>query len=361
MSEQKKKALNIIVADGSNPQEYINYLNLIFDVTVLNISEVENNRDVDLILFTGGADVNPEIYEEPVGKYTSFNNDRDNIEIDVFHRFRSKPKLGICRGSQLLTVLAGGQLIQHVEGHGKEHDITIKGYGTFKMISTHHQMMYPFKLNSDKFELIAWASKYQSDTYLDGNNEEIKTSIDFLEPEIVEYPNIKSFCIQGHPENARPETKDITLMLISRFLEKYEIEESSNSFLKYKTFAFNPDQTSPSLKSSSKFGTQRVSSLKFKEDVGNVKFAPSYKSKSDELLEYLEKIHKNTGSINTAIGNTGITNTVTSNNSGMYYDNTTRESIIRNNVVRGRYVGGADYLDTFKSEEKIENSKSEEI
>lgn len=225
-----KKDLSIIIPTG-HESDYIEYLNKYFNVTILDPIKVENGESPmpDLILFTGGADVNPEMYNEKTGSRTSVNIKRDKLEYSIFRKFNKIPKLGICRGAQFLTVCNDGKLIQHVENHcNGNHQITTTGskwmYGSrgYEITSTHHQMMYPFNLPKDNYELIAWSTKFKSPTYLNGDNEEIKLDPNFLEPEIVFYPNTKSLCIQGHPEygNCPEETKDYCFSLINSYLLK---------------------------------------------------------------------------------------------------------------------------------------------
>lgn len=220
MSDVVKKPLSIIIADGSTSHDYLKYLDIMFDVKVLKFEECKANTQVDLILFTGGEDVDPGYYMQNKGKYTYSNKDRDRHEQKVIDSYYQVPKLGICRGAQFLTVMAGGTLIQHVTGHGQAHTIDIKDYGEYTIPSTHHQMMYPFDMKADRYEIIAHASNFRSNTYLNGNNEEMKLHSDFLEPEIVKYNNINAFCIQGHPEfeNAEDNTKKVTLQLIYNWL-----------------------------------------------------------------------------------------------------------------------------------------------
>ena len=64
----------------------------------------------DLVVFLGGEDVNPKLYNEEVLPCTRFNEKRDKFEIDVFNNFKTVPKVGICRGGQLLNVLSGGAM-----------------------------------------------------------------------------------------------------------------------------------------------------------------------------------------------------------------------------------------------------------
>ena len=61
-------------------------------------------------------------------------------------------------------------------------------------------MMYPFSMNPEKYNLIGWSTYYNSNVYLNGNNEQIEVPTNFLEPEIVEFKHSKSLAIQSHPE-----------------------------------------------------------------------------------------------------------------------------------------------------------------
>jgi len=202
--------------------------------------------EIDLVVFTGGADVNPEFYHEKKGKYTHISDVRDELENQMYSLFSTCKKLGICRGAQFLTVRKGGSLIQHVEGHGESHSITIdnsflndngkfyyidnnNGHGDTKkdnlsklmMTSSHHQMMFPY--SSRSYSIVAWSSKFLSGVYLDGENQEKSLPDNFVEPEIVLYgsngieDNIADIiCIQGHPEypSCSPATVKMCLNLI---------------------------------------------------------------------------------------------------------------------------------------------------
>lgn len=93
---KEKENLTIVFADDSSSLEYVEYLSTDFNVTVVKQKDVKSKRDVDLIIFTGGEDVNPQYYGEQLGKYTHINDNRDRKEIDCFNRFRNiVPMLGI--------------------------------------------------------------------------------------------------------------------------------------------------------------------------------------------------------------------------------------------------------------------------
>jgi putative glutamine amidotransferase len=239
----EKSKIRVIVAGGLKAPEYISFLNKRFDVELVERTSQIKKTDVDLILFTGGEDVNPEMYGEKVGKKTYIDKKRDAKEIDDYYKFKGIPMLGICRGAQLLTVMAGARLIQDVSGHQTCHSIVVNNFGTYNMTSSHHQMMYPFDLREENYNLIAYSEYFKSGSYLNGDNEEISVTKDFLEPEIVYYKINKSLCIQGHPEwgHCEESTEKLCLDLIQEYLLKdrvfskkplplYTGNSTSNSF-----------------------------------------------------------------------------------------------------------------------------------
>lgn len=263
---KEKENLTIVFADDSSSLEYVEYLSTDFNVTVVKQKDVNRKRDIDLIVFTGGEDVHPQHYGEPMGKYTHINSNRDNKEMECFSRFRNiVPMLGVCRGNQLLAVLNGGRLIQHVEGHGSTHTIKhFEGSNVYKMTSTHHQMVYPFNLDKDSYKLIAYSEFFKSTTYLNGDNEEIKLDKDFLEPEIVFYPNTKCLGIQGHPEyeSCPDETKRYCMRLIKKYLLNSK-DKSEDSISQYDR-SFNDDfEPSPIGKSTYKYIKDSMEKLYF--------------------------------------------------------------------------------------------------
>lgn len=71
----------------------------------------------DGFLFTGGQDINPEIYGEKVdGVCGVICNERDEMERSLFKQVveMDKPAFGICRGLQLFNALLGGTLYQDI-------------------------------------------------------------------------------------------------------------------------------------------------------------------------------------------------------------------------------------------------------
>ena len=85
------KLIKVYVVGGDT-----SYTNLFLD----KIEIVSEIKDANIVLFTGGEDVYPGNYGEDVGKYTSYNRNRDKQETSEFIKAREYNKfiLGICRG-----------------------------------------------------------------------------------------------------------------------------------------------------------------------------------------------------------------------------------------------------------------------
>lgn len=75
-------------------------------------------KDYDGILFSGGEDVDPELYGEQIKyKTVRVNRQRDDFEFALLDAAieRRLPILGICRGIQMINVKFGGTLIQDIK------------------------------------------------------------------------------------------------------------------------------------------------------------------------------------------------------------------------------------------------------
>lgn len=64
---------------------------------------VEDMKDANIVLFTGGEDVDPSLYGCECHRTTSSNIARDLKEKDIFEQVRSDQLcLGICRGLRIV-------------------------------------------------------------------------------------------------------------------------------------------------------------------------------------------------------------------------------------------------------------------
>jgi gamma-glutamyl-gamma-aminobutyrate hydrolase PuuD len=179
----------------------------------------------DVVVFTGGADICPFLYgEKPLieqsGRIvTRYDVDRDLEELKLYRKIPwDIPKIGICRGAQLLNVLAGGGLWQDVNHHaGGTHEIRYytttdrKQYTTLPVSSTHHQMMIPM----DSADVIAAANE---STLKRADGLERRTVNDeWDDAEIIYNWTNNSMCFQPHPEYGPNPCKELFFMLINKF------------------------------------------------------------------------------------------------------------------------------------------------
>ncbi len=175
---------------------------------------VNSVEDADLVVFTGGTDVDPALYGEPRHPRTQRSDvERDKYEMEVFKECRKldKPLIGICRGAQFLCVMAGGKLIQHQEEHG-EHQVfdEFEAGATFLVSSDHHQAQFPwgralFILLSSTVNLSAFHENGMEEEMVKGHAGLCqygggRAGNDLVEIEDAYYPDIKALCIQSHPE-----------------------------------------------------------------------------------------------------------------------------------------------------------------
>ena len=79
---------------------------------------IDETLDVlDGLLFSGGSDLDPEIYgQETHAETNGVVPERDRAEIALLQAAleRDMPVLAVCRGSQVLNVARGGDLVQHL-------------------------------------------------------------------------------------------------------------------------------------------------------------------------------------------------------------------------------------------------------
>ena len=72
---------------------------------------------LDGILFSGGSDLDPELYSQPAHPETNgvrAERDRGELALLTAALERDLPVLAVCRGSQMLNVARGGDLVQHL-------------------------------------------------------------------------------------------------------------------------------------------------------------------------------------------------------------------------------------------------------
>lgn len=166
----------------------------------------ENIENCDVVLFTGGGDISPSLYQHKKNSKTSGVSDvRDNIEVVDFNLalYYKKPMFGICRGLQLLAALSGAKLFQHIElgidGYfhaGGDHPITtVVGNKKYEVTHAHHQAVNLIGLDHEDYELIAEDERLHR-CYSEDPAQFVLKKI----PEIVYFKKTNCLGVQFHPE-----------------------------------------------------------------------------------------------------------------------------------------------------------------
>jgi putative glutamine amidotransferase len=140
-------------------------------------SVAETLAVLDGIVFSGGSDLDPAVYDaERHDETDEAREERDQAELALLGAAleRDMPVLAVCRGSQVLNVARGGDLVQHLpevlgherhrhmEGVWSEHDVKIepetrvgKLLGEHAPVKSHHHQGYG-RIGRD-LRVAAWA------------------------------------------------------------------------------------------------------------------------------------------------------------------------------------------------------------
>lgn len=164
---------------------------------------VDQIGDADLVQFTGGEDVSPNLYGETKHPTTHCSKVRDDYEKQVFDFCVENGigMAGICRGAQFLNVMNGGKMLQDVDGHalyeGHLAVDLIKG-DVVHVTSTHHQMM---RAGVNGVVVMACPTLCEFKEHMDSSGfiEDVCES-ERIDTEAVWYGGNKCLCFQPHPE-----------------------------------------------------------------------------------------------------------------------------------------------------------------
>lgn len=193
--------------------------------------------EADLVQFTGGEDVTPELYGERPHPRTFHNPNRDKQEKRIYDQAREMgiPMAGICRGGQFLNVMNGGKMYQDVDNHalGGTHKAHVNGFiGDVDVTSTHHQMMRP-NIHTDHIVLmsakLSTRKEYMGGIPIGVIKQKVKHDDDV---ESVYYPETHSLCFQPHPEFDRgKDCRAVYFFFINNYLLGNLSYEKSSNFI----------------------------------------------------------------------------------------------------------------------------------
>ena len=115
------------------PYDYVRAVEKAGGRALLVPPDDEGNEEVldalDGLVFSGGGDLTPETYgaeADPATKGTNPERDRGELALLTAALQRDLPVLAICRGIQVLNVVRGGEIVQHlpdVLGHDDHREV----------------------------------------------------------------------------------------------------------------------------------------------------------------------------------------------------------------------------------------------
>lgn len=161
---------------------------------------VESPEQADLVVFTGGSDVNPMLYGQKPHHTTHWDDARDAADIKLFSKCLEQgiPMLGVCRGAQFLHVMMGGSLYQDVDQHNGDHHIFLcdASRSIHPVSSVHHQAV--MRKNAPQgFKCIAETRRSTKRAIAPSVSE---MGGGFPDVEAFTYKQHMIFGVQGHPE-----------------------------------------------------------------------------------------------------------------------------------------------------------------
>lgn len=182
--------INIGVSFGAF---FVNIVEVFRDISSnVFLVDTTDPQPADVVIFTGGADINPYIYADE-NKLSSYSPQRDSQEIDVFNYCKDNriPMIGICRGMQLINAISGGTLVQ---------DLGLYGSGP-------HPSVHYLHYNSAPVEGITKLDNVNSLHHqgVDKVAKDFEVIASYAEtPEFMINVKDKIICVQFHPEMASP-------------------------------------------------------------------------------------------------------------------------------------------------------------
>lgn len=189
------------------------------------LSEVNSDEflnTVSGVLFTGGGDIAPNIAGFEHAVYSqNCNEERDLFELNLCKKCYEKnvPVLGICRGMQLMSVAAGGQIaedISLISAHAKSHRQTVTGnIPTHKIHIQKDSLLYKI-LEKDT----VYVNSFHHQCVTDGGFLRLSAFAKDGVAEAAEFEKDNSFAlgVQWHPERCLSD--GVSEKIIKYFIEK---------------------------------------------------------------------------------------------------------------------------------------------
>lgn len=201
-------------------------------MTTMGFEITDDPFKADVVVFTGGSDVSPHLYNETKMPFTSCDVARDEAEWDLCEDLGDHViKVGLCRGAQFLCTFYGGKLWQDVDRHAigeQGHWLAVVDGPYAKAVgnrvdninSYHHQALrvLPGSWNLVAATNISKKKISSSVSACDGRDIEVADSV-----------KDRVFAFQPHPEFYDNDTRKLFYALFDVFLNKIAEEDKKGS------------------------------------------------------------------------------------------------------------------------------------
>lgn len=201
-------------------------------IAAAGFEKADSVEEADIVVFSGGVDVDPELYGQKKIAYTqSPSKSRDATEVEVYKEAQRLGKVcfGICRGAQFLAAMNGSQLWQHVTGHASgDHWMYDIEEDVHVMVTSYHHQMIAL---DEKIDVIGVckdqiSKEFHSDSMVLklANESDVE-----IEIEAGAYNDTKCFFVQGHPEVGDREYRSWTMHKLADKMEEWADEVPGES------------------------------------------------------------------------------------------------------------------------------------
>lgn len=195
------------------------------EVVIINPLSKEINKNIDLLILVGGADLNPMDYEsQPSIRTNKPNPVREWFDLNMLGKYINEkvPIFGICLGLQSLVAYFGGKLNQH---NSRNHPFS----QLHRSDLVHSLKMKPVALVDKRFPFLKKFAKiklkvnslhHQSVSVMpESFNEHFSTENNDKSPEIIVHKRLPIVAFQFHPEELHNvPAKDLALKYIEALL-----------------------------------------------------------------------------------------------------------------------------------------------
>lgn len=190
---------------------------------IFNHTVVDKIKDADIVVIGGNNNVSPELFDQT---RLSSGGDavRDIKNISLFSNALIEPKvkliIGVNYGAILACAIAGGQLIQNVTNHASPSLREAKyGPRNYLLPSNHTQMMHPYNLNDEDYEVIIYSLE-KSDRYA-GPFAHIAENPEYKEPEYVLFKNLEKPILAMMPDISKMRINTRTVRMTNKLIDQY--------------------------------------------------------------------------------------------------------------------------------------------